>query len=237
MLDISRRRVVNEKGKSLGKVSHVLFHPERSEVVGFAIEPPRILYVYDRNERYLALDRTRTVDGQLLVEGSAAWGKQAAKRLGISWDDSVIWMGMPARTAGGVKLGTVRDALYDPKSGVLEAVGLTGGVTTDMALGVRDLPARLVVGFNGDQIVIADEAVEVDTTGGAAAAAGKGAAIATAKAADAGKKAAEAAAVAAAYGSAAVKVAAKSETGKKVGGWLKALKDEVVDAMGDPDDE
>ncbi len=51
------------------------------------------------------------------------------------------------------------------------------------------------------------------------------------------KAAVDAAAKAAVYGKAAVKVAGQSDMGKRAAGWFKAIKDEVVDAMGDPDDE
>jgi len=117
-----------------------------------------------------------------------------------------------------------------------------------MAVGVRDLPARMVIGFDGEGVIVADEAAHIEVDGGAAAAAGK----ATAVAADAAGRAAavagdavgraavvagEATATATVYARAAAKKAAQSDAGKKTMGWLKALKDEVVDAMGAPDDE
>jgi len=216
LLEVSRQDVYSAKGKRLGRVADVLIAPGSCTVAGLVVSRPRLLFLIDRDDRYLALDRVRFVDeGVVLDEPKGAWDAAAAKRLGYSWDDTVIWMGMPVVSESGEKLGAVRDGLFDEKSGAISAIGLTGGLTADAALGVRDLPAS---------------AVAVETSGGAAAAAGRGTAVAT-------KAAVEAAAKAAVYGKAAAKAAGQSEMGKRAAGWFKAIKDEVVDAMGDPDDE
>lgn len=231
--EISRYSVVSAKGKRVGRVVDAIFHPERSEVVGYLVARPRILFVWDRKDRHLALDRASMgSEKRELVAGAGrdAWDGAAAKRLGIDWDCSVLWVGMPVRTESGKLLGSVRDGLYDAETGVLEALGLSAGVTADLAVGVRDLPASQVVGFNGEAVVVRDEAAAVELDGGAAVVAGRQAAVAKKVAGDATTKAV-------AYGKSAAKLAANSETAKKAKGWLKALKDEVVDAMGDPDDD
>jgi len=229
--EVSRYSVYSAKGKRIGRVVDAIFHPEKAEVVGYLVQRPRILFVWDRKDRHLALDRTTVrEDRRLEVDGRDAWDAGAARRLGIGWDRSVLWVGMPVRTKGGTALGTVRDGLYDPETGVLEALGLSTGVAADLAVGVRDLPAREVVGFDGETVVVVDAAAKVELGGGAAAEAGRQTAVAKKVAGDAATKAV-------AYGKSAAKVAANSETGKKAMGWLKALKDEVVDAMGDPDDD
>lgn len=226
------------RGRRVGRVADVLFAPNTTSIVGFVVERPRLLHLLDRKPLFLALDRTRHAEKRVVATaGRDAWGAPAARRLGFSWDDTVIWVGMPARTKGGEDLGRVRDGLFDADAGALNAIGLTGGVTADIAVGVRDLPARHVIGFDGDAVVLADDALVVETSGGAAAAAGKGAAVAKKAAEDAAGQVTDAARKAAAYGASAVRVAARSEAGRKAAGWLKAVKDEVVDAMGDPDDD
>jgi uncharacterized protein YrrD len=228
---VYRLEVYSAKGKRIGRVEDVLFAPSGSTVVGFVVTRPRLLFLVDLKDRYLSLDRvTITSEGLTVAAGRDAWDATAAKRLGFSWDDSVIWMGMPVRTRGGIKLGSVRDGLFDPASGKLSALGLTAGATADMAVGVRDISASLVEGFDGAAVVVADEVAATETSGGAAAAAGKGAAVGA-------KVVGEAAKTAALYGKAAARVASQSETGKKAMGWLKSMKDTVVDAMGEPDDE
>jgi len=221
----------------VGRVVAVLFHPAESRVVGMLVERPDIALVIRRRDRMLALDRAAFDEGDVNVIGSSAWDGLAASRLGIDWERSVIWSGMPVRTESGRMLGSVRDAVFDPATGQLNALGLSGGVTADVAVGVRDLAARLVQGFDGEAVVVSDEAAQAKVDGGASAVAGRGAAVAKAEATKAVETAAKTAAKAAVYGKAAAKAASQSKTGKKAIGWLKSIKDEVVDAMGPPDDE
>jgi len=229
--EVCRYEVFSAKGKRVGRVDDVLFAPEGKSVIGFVVARPRLFYLIDLKDRFLALDKSSLSGGRVTVaDPKDAWDGSAAKRLGFSWDDTVIWMGMPVRTQRGTKLGTVRDALFATEGGRLITLGLTGGVTADIAVGVRDVDARLVTGFEGGAVVLLDEAASAETTGGAAAAAGKGAAVGAKVVGDAAKKAAK-------YGKAAAKVASESDAGKKAMGWLKSMKDTVVDAMGDEDEK
>jgi len=254
LLQISRTAVYGEPKKrtgerrKMGRVGDVLFHPDEPRVVGYTVERSDLAMMIERKDLMLALDRAPLVEGRIEVDGPKAWGHSAGKRLGVDWDKTVVWLGMPVHTRSGEQLGLVRDGVFDPATGELNALGLTTGLTADVAVGVRDLPARMVVGFDGEGVIVADEAALIEVDGGAAAAAGKGAAVAkdaVGKAAvvagDAAGRAAVAAGVATAkatvYAKTAAKKAAQSDTGKKTMGWLKALKDEVVDAMGPPDDE
>ncbi len=237
LLEVSGLPVVRENGKRVGRVGDVLFAPEGARVVGFAVERPRLLMLFDRADRYLALAGVRLEPERIIVPmRGAAWGRAGERRIGASWDKTVIWVGMPARTRSGIDLGRVRDGLFDPETGRLEAVGLSAGVTADLALGVRDLSASLVTGFEDGMVVFADEACDVETSGGAAAAAGRGAAVAKQAAGELVEQASAAAVKAAAYGAAAARMAVRSPAGKKAAGWLKSLRDELVDAMGDDED-
>lgn len=237
LLEVMRMRVLSASGRRVGRVFDVVFAPEGARVVGFVVQRPRLLGLLDRKDRFLALDRCSVAGKEVRATARDAWGRAAAARTGVAWEDSVIWVGMPVRTAGGDALGSVRDGLFDPRTGELDALGLTGGLTADLAVGVRDLPARVVRGFDGSAVVVDDEAAEVDTSGGAAVAAGRSVAVVKKAGGDAAKKVADAGRTAAAYGASAVRVAAGSETGKKAAGWLKSLAAEVKDAMGDPDDD
>ncbi len=254
LLQLDRTHVYGEPKKrsgersKVGRVSGVLFHPDEPRVVGYLVERSDLALMIERKDRMLALDRAHYSEGRLEVDGATAWDRGAAKRLGVDWDKTVVWLGMPVHTRSGTRLGLVRDGVYDPATGALNAIGLTAGLSADVALGVRDLPARMVIGFDGEGVIVADEAAEIEVDGGAAAAAGKATAIAAdaagraaSVAGDAAGRAAvaagEAAAKATVYARGAAKAAAKTDAGKKAVGWLKALKAEVVDAMGPPDDE
>lgn len=235
---VYRTGVYSAKGKRQGRVLSVLFDADRPVVVGYIVERPRFLWLYDRKDRHLAHDRVRfTDDGVQVVEERGAWDRKAASRLGIDWDLTIVWSGMPVRTESGAQLGTVRDGLFDEATGELQALGLSGGTAADVALGTTDLPARMVIGYLDGHIVISDEVVALEPSGGVAQAAGKGAAVARVQAEEAVVAAGKAAKTAIEYGKSAARVAARSETGKKTVGWLKSMRDEIVDAMGDPDDD
>lgn len=224
------------KGKRAGSVGHVLFG-KTSKVIGFAVQRPPLLLLLERKDRYLALDRVQWAsDGIHVSDSKDAWDGAAAKRLGINWDETVIWLGMPVRTVAGTQMGSIRDATFDDVTGTLAGLGLTGGMTADIALGVRDVPASLVKGFDGEAVVLTDEAAAVETDGGASAAAGRVAAAAKVHGGKAVEQAARAAGKAAAVGTAAVKNAVGPQPAKRAGRFLRALKDGVDRAISDDED-
>ncbi len=237
LLDVMGRKVMSSRGKRIGRVADVLFAPDRARVVGLVVQRPRLLYLLDRKDRYLALDRcaigARAIE---VAESRGAWDRAAASRLGVSWDETVIWVGMPVRTDSGERLGIVSDGTFDAQTGELAKLGLSGGLTADLAVGVRDVDAASFRGFDGSAIVVDDDAASAEFSGGAAKAAGRGAAVAKKVGQDAAGKVVSAGKTAVAYGASAARVAARSETGRKVTGWLKELKDDVADARRDSDD-
>jgi len=252
--EVDRLRVLGEPNKKtgvrrkVGTVGYALFHPTELRLVGYSVQRSDLALMIERKDRYVALDRVVVVDGELHTHGKAVWDSAAAKRLGIDWDKTVAWVGMPVRTESGKLLGTVRDAVFSEKTGALNALGLSEGMSRDAAIGVRDLSVSMVRGFDGEVVRVSDDAAKIEVDGGAAAAAGKAAGVAKVKVDIAADKATEkfdevavaagkAAGKAAAYARDKAKTAANSKQGKKAVSWLKALKDEVVDAMGDPDEK
>jgi uncharacterized protein YrrD len=237
-----------KKAKRVGWVKHVLVASDGLHVVGLQVTRPDVALMIEQSDRFLALDRCRVTSSKVVVtDDKDAWGGRAARRLGIDWDTTVIWRDMPVSTESGESLGRLADAAFDPDSGAIGAVRLSGGAVADSAIGVRDLESGLVRGFDGQAIIVSDSAIEVDLSGGVADSAGKTAAAATVVAGEVASaardgavelaaSAAKGAKTAAAYGKSAARVAAKSETGKKAIGWLKAIRDEVADAMSDEDE-
>jgi len=229
--ELYHAEVFSAKGKRVGRVVDALFDTREPVVIGYLVERPRLLFLFDRKDRYVARDRVALRGNRLdVTDERGAWDKQAASRLALDWDLTVIWSNMPVKTPKGRSLGRVRDAHFDPESGRLESLSVGSGAASDLAVGARQIEGALVQGYR-DGFVAVDELAEgVGTTGGAAAAAGKGAAVAKVQVEQAAK-------TATAYGKAAAKVAKESETGKKAMGWLRSIKNEISDAMGDPDDE
>lgn len=234
LIELTRLDAFTQKGKHKGRVKAVLFHPREPRAVGFTIARSPFLWLIERRDRYVAFDRAAVVSDDdrtvlRIVAGRDAWDAAAEKRLGFSWDDTVEWLGMPVETESGQRIASVRDALIDEKSGKLGGLGFTEGITSDLLIGVRDIGSSDVIGFSGSSVKVSDRVLKVERDGGAAAAAGRGAAKAKAAVGDATDKLAYSAGRAAA-------VVKSSKAGRKVGGWLKAIKDEVADAMGDPDE-
>lgn len=240
--DIDRLPLYEEKGrdgtrKRVGKVVEVLFHPDKPVVVGLMVERPDILFLIRRKDLIVALDATKVLDDKVVVDGPKAWGKSAGRRLGIDWAKSVIWKGQPVSTESGEKLGYVRDAVFSEEDGHLNGLGLTSGIAADVTIGTKDLPAKFVRGWDGTKIVVSDEALAIQSDGGAAAVAGRTTAVATHVAVAGAVAATESAKKAAAYAQSAAKVAAKSQTAKRTMRFLKSVRDQVVDAAGLPDDD
>lgn len=240
--DLDRLPVMGEKKRSgvrkkLGKVVEVVFHPTENRAIGYLVARPDVLFLFRRKDLMLAFDRATVLSDKVHVDGSKAWGSAAAKRLGINWEEAVIWRGMPVRTKAGKPLGYVRDAVFDGEDGHLNGLGLTSGIAADVAIGTVDMPARLVKGWDGSAIIVEEEAKTIDSDGGAAVVAGRAAAVAQDRATKTAAAAVQGAKTAAAYTKSAVNVAAKSDTAKKVGGFLKSMRDQIVDAAGVPEDD
>lgn len=236
--DLYRTAVYSRRGKRIGKVVDVLFDAEKPAVVGFLVQRPRFLYVLDVRDRFLALDSTAPSRGEIDVIGDKeAWDARAAKRLGLDWERTVVWSRMPVRAEGGRSLGEVGDVEFDPATGAVLTVKLSGGATADLAVGTRTVAGKLVRGYREGAIVVADEAAGTELTGGAAAAAGKASAVAKKQLSEASVAAGKAAREAVTAGKAAAKAAAQTPTGKKAMGWLKSVREELVDAMRAPDDD
>jgi len=240
--DLDRLPVYGEKRrdgtrKRVGKVVDVIFAADSLVAVGYVVGRPDVLFVFRRKDLILAYDRAKVLADKIVVNGKQAWGKGAAKRLGIDWDKAVIWRGMSVRSERGTELGYVRDAVIDEADGHLNGLGLTGGIAADVAVGTVDMPATLVKGWDGSAIVVREEARTIASDGGAAATAGRAAAVAQDRATKATAATVKGAKTAAAYGKSAVRVAAKSETAKKVGGFLKSMADTIKEAAGPPDDD
>lgn len=240
--DLDRLPVMSEKKRSgtrkhIGKVIDVVFHPEKRVAIGYVVARPNVLLLFRRKDVILAFDRTTVLNDRMIVDGKQAWGASAARRLGVDWDEAVIWRGMPVRTSVGKALGYVRDAVIDEDDGTLNGLGLTSGIAADVAVGTVDMPARLVKGWDGSAIVVEEEAKRIESEGGIASAAGRAAAVAQDRAVKVSVAAVKGAKTAAVYTKSAAKVAARSKTGKKVGGFLKSMRDEIVDAARPPKDD
>lgn len=204
------RAITQAKGKKIGKVRHIVFHPSEKRVIGLMIKRPDAALMFHRKDMFVSLDGFHVEEGQLVVhEDEDATDKGAVKALGVDWDACVIWAGMPVLTQSGELLGYVEFVTFDRQTGVVHSFTIESGAANDAIVGKRVVPARLMKGFkrgvgmalapmgqygaqnSGEEvetgaILVSDDVFDLPIEGGAAAAAGK----ATAVVADRAKKSA-----------------------------------------------
>lgn len=199
------RAVTEAREKRIGKVRHFIFHPSEKRCIGFTVKRPDAALMFHRKDLFVALNGFHISEGQIIVhDDAAATDRGAIKALGVNWDRCVIWVGMPAMTRKGDMLGYIDAVTFDRETGAVISLTIENGATSNAILGKRTIPANLVKGFRRGQgvslapmgdhsgeeeeslaergaVLVADEALDIQTEGGVAAAAGKATAIATDK--------------------------------------------------------
>lgn len=191
-----------KKGKApkrVGKVHHFVFHPKARRVVGFTVKRPDIALMAHRSDLFVALDGFEIEDGHILIDQkSFSVGKAACKHLGVSWDECIMWQGLPLMTEAGDRCGFVGDVRFASADGAVQVVSVDRGKTADILLGYTDIPASLVKGFKlgvGDRlnnedgedflrgaIIVSPEVLAMAPEGGLAEKAGSASAVVNDKA-------------------------------------------------------
>lgn len=205
--DLYGRKVVDaKKHKRIGKVRRFVFHPTERRCIGFQVKRPDAALMFHRKDLFVALDGFDLEEGDVVVrDDPSATDSGAVKALGVNWGKCVIWVGMPVMTASGDMLGYVDVVSFDRQTGLVESLSVENGATNTAVLGKLVIPGKMVRGFkrgigmalvptdeyNGEDvsdemehgaILVADEALDLSTEGGVAAAAGKATAVVTNKA-------------------------------------------------------
>ena len=210
--------------KKYGKVHAVVFHPSRPQVVGVSVKRPDFLLMKKRKDRFVAIDRLRPCEGGLeVVDEADSWDRPACKRLGVEYDQCIIWDYMPVRTLDGTELGLVKEVFCDGESFRIDHIDISESSADKAILGATRIPASMLEGYRDGAIVVSDEAKAVEEAGGLAAKAGEAWAKTKHDAGEAGKKAGAAASSAA---DKAVNEGAAA-VGKKVGEVRKKMNDAV----------
>lgn len=234
--DIEGKRVTGSTGAPLGTVLHVLFHPSAPRVVGLEVRPVPRLLVVPRRPRCVPLACVAAWEADSVVLGarrlpSARAGEGA---IGHPWESTVVWAGMPAGTRSGEAAGAIADAGFTKRTGSLTRLLLSAGALADAALGTREIPGELVDGFDGEKVVVADEALGGETSGGAVRVAGEAAGVARRTTRSAVVKTAAA-------GMAAVHMAGSSKAGRAVrratGRAIEGVRRTMAEALAPEDEE
>ncbi|MDY0087487.1 MAG: PRC-barrel domain-containing protein, partial [Coriobacteriia bacterium] len=138
--DLEELQVFDARGKAVGRVARVLFHPSDPVLVGFEVRMKLFLYLFERKRRYVPRSGVKVTSRAVTLAEGARLEKVGGRQAGVDWSAVVVWRGMPVRTASGTPVGLVKDADLDGDGRVTRLV-LTRGATSDMAIGVREVPA------------------------------------------------------------------------------------------------
>lgn len=158
-----------EATRRLGKVRACVFHPKEKRCVGFLVKRPDAALMFHRRDVFVAYDGYDFVDGRIVVhDDPAATDKDACKAMDISWDDCVLWVGLPVMCQDGTEFGLVGDVVFDAETGAVRTLEVTAGAAANTLLGRRQVPADLIRGFRrgmGAALNVAD--AEEETIRGA----------------------------------------------------------------------
>lgn len=211
-------RVVGGKNatKHIGKVRSFVFHPRAKRCIGFIVKRPDVALMFHRKDLFVAVGGFDMVDGRVAVRDSSdATDKAACKRLGVNWDDCVMWVGLPVMCEDGTKFGMVGSVTFDIGTGKVDHIDVDAGAAANALLGKRTVAASQIKGFkrgmgvrlvesgreayNDDDgefdprdfgaLVVSDEVKAAAVEGGLADKAGRATAVAGAKAKEAVEKA------------------------------------------------
>lgn len=166
-----QRKDGTERGpKKLGKIHYPVFTPDGRRVVGFMVSRPDVAGMIKQEDCFVALDSIDVAEGVLLVaDDKAAMDTAAAKRLGVSLDECLIWTGMDVVTTSGKHLGYCADAQCNPRTGKVSSFSLTSSAASSALLGNVEMPVEMLRGYRDGAMVVADEAATLEYSGGAAA--------------------------------------------------------------------
>ena len=214
--ELSGMRVVAKNGmKRVGKVRSVVFHPQEKRVVGFIVKRPDLLWMFHRKDKFVSIEGYDMLDGRICIRNASnATDRAACKSLGISWDDCVIWVGMPLVTESGEQVGLVGDVTFNMLTGKVKSLETTSGLGSDALLGTKEIPVNMIKGFRrgiGSAIVqtegaddaaeegeslgailVSNKVLQIESEGGLAEKAGAASAVVADKAGKAVKKTGEA---------------------------------------------
>lgn len=166
----ARKDGAEREPKRLGKIHFPVFTPDGRRLVGFMVSLPDIVGMIKQPDRFVALDALDVV-GDVLVaaDETDAFDAAAAKRLGVSLDNCIIWTGMDVCTASGKRMGYCADAECHPRTGAVSSFSITMSQAASTLLGNVEMPAAYLKGYRDGMMVVSDEVLGLDYSGGVAA--------------------------------------------------------------------
>lgn len=178
-----------KKEHRIGKVHSAIFHPNERKVIGFTIKRPDVALMFHRSEKAMPVDAFEVQGKNLVVdEKNLMSGKALAKRFNVSWDECLMWQGMPLLTEEGERCGYVGEVIFSTEDGSVKTLSIDKGGTHNVLIGRTSISADEVKGFKlgvGEKlnsvseddflqgaIIVSNEALLAEAEGGLAEKAG-----------------------------------------------------------------
>ena len=221
--------VYDGRDRLVGTVTRGIFDATRPVLIGVEVRMRPWLHLIERPRRYVATSQASIKRSGVRLIARKKPEREGANRTTEEWESSVVWVGQQILTESGVDMGCVGDVELASDGTVIE-IELTGGATRNVAVGTRRISAEHLLGFDGEVLRVSDGALEAHFSGGVAASAGKGAAVAKSTAERVASAAAKGAVSA---GVAAVKAARRSKGRGRMGGAWKGFAEGIKEGMRD----
>ncbi len=177
------------KEHRIGKVHSAIFHPKERKVIGFSIKRPDIALMFHRSEKAISVNAFEIKEKHLVVDEKNIMSPRAlAKQGSVSWDECLIWQGMPLLTEDETRVGYVGDVIFSLPDGLVTKLVIDKGGTHNALIGRASILASEIKGFKfgvGENlnfsagsnvlqgaIIVSNEALLADAEGGLAEKAG-----------------------------------------------------------------
>lgn len=164
--DMHKMRVLGGKrgSRRIGRVKYCVFHPSEKRCIGFIVKRPDLLWMFHRKDLFVALDGFDMIDGRIVIKEDAEMtGPAACRRLGVNWDECVLWENMPLMTSDGTAVGYVGTITFSLATGEVRDVVAANGITAHYLLGTLTVPAEYILGFKrgiGAQLAVRNDSRE-----------------------------------------------------------------------------
>jgi len=179
----------DKKPLRIGKVHMAVFAPGGKRLVGFLVKRRDVAMMFKREDVFLALDSCEFyADGIYVTRVMESFDDEARSRLGLDWDNCILWEGMDVKTDTGRELGYANDIAFDEHTGAVKTFFVGDGGTARSLVGSVEIPVRMLRGYQKGFMIVDGEAAHLGLNGGLAAQAGEATARASLAAQEAGKR-------------------------------------------------
>lgn len=151
----------SKKQRRIGKIHSAIFHPSERKIIGFTIKRPDIALMFHRSEKVMPVNAFAVQGGHVVIEEKdLISGRVLAKQFKVSWDECLVWQGMPLYTEEGQKCGYVGDVIFSRDDGSVTTLTIDKGSTHNLLIGQTSISAEDVKGFRtgvGEKLNTVDE--------------------------------------------------------------------------------